>query len=200
MPTNDPINQKIARNLDSFNYISQHPPISKPTCATLQLVPFWIFFFSSTESQPRLPKPTKSNPQNPPTVWQAVYAAKVYTTSASKVRERQYLTSFNFLMQNKAHPVTVFSERFRAATGLRRVYGFMLVQLLYTLATLAPVPWLYASFRLHTAFIFFVFVVASWNGSVFYTEVFANRYTEGLQARRKRRLTVEVRAGLEGEG
>merc|ERR1719277_2659515 len=53
---------------------------------------------------------------------------------------------------------------------------FAVCQLVYTLLTILPTPFLYGSYRLSCAYLVFIFGWGTWNGASYYIEVFAERY------------------------
>merc|ERR1719411_1364215 len=54
---------------------------------------------------------------------------------------------------------------------------FAACQLVYTLLTILPTPFLYGSYRLSCAYLVFIFGWGTWNGASYYIEVFAERYS-----------------------
>lgn len=54
---------------------------------------------------------------------------------------------------------------------------FAVSQLVYTLLTVLPTPFLYGSYRLSCAYLVFIFGWGTWNGASYYIEVFAERYS-----------------------
>lgn len=53
-------------------------------------------------------------------------------------------------------------------------------QLVYTLITFLPIPLLYHSFYAHTIFLITLLLVATWNGAIYYFDVFSQRYAKQI--------------------
>ena len=53
---------------------------------------------------------------------------------------------------------------------------FVVSQLVYTVVTILPTPFLYRSYYLSLAYFLFVFGWGTWNGASYYIEVFSERY------------------------
>merc|ERR1719410_1221188 len=62
------------------------------------------------------------------------------------------------------------------ADSLKTKLVFALCQMLYTLITIIPTPFLYSSYRLSCAYLVVIFGWGTWNGASYYIEVFAERY------------------------
>ena len=53
---------------------------------------------------------------------------------------------------------------------------FATTQLVYTLVTIIPTPFLYSSYRLSCIYLVLLYGFGTWNGASYYIEVFAERY------------------------
>mmetsp|Transcript_8343 Transcript_8343/g.26100 ORF Transcript_8343/g.26100 Transcript_8343/m.26100 type:complete len:109 (-) Transcript_8343:58-384(-) len=73
---------------------------------------------------------------------------------------------------------------------------FIVVQLVYTMLTMLPTPFLYGNFWVHAGFLVFIWLVAVWNGSTYYFHVFARRYVDEFM-RRTASASAEDRKELE---
>lgn len=121
-------------------------------------------------------------PLIPYLVWQVVYYIKVEIFSGKKVEARDYETSFKYLRESKGF-VGNMIRKFK--TRGSQQLAFITYQFLYTVLTILPTPLYLQSYELHTAFLCVMLAVSSWNGANYYFEVFATRYTAGLQGLKK---------------
>mmetsp|Transcript_45767 Transcript_45767/g.112195 ORF Transcript_45767/g.112195 Transcript_45767/m.112195 type:complete len:439 (+) Transcript_45767:199-1515(+) len=136
-------------------------------------------------------------PLVPYLVWQLLYYLRVEWWAAQRVRERGYVTSFNYLNKNKKSLVYRLCNRW----GARHAQlAFMALQFVYIMLTLVPVKLLYSYQTAWAASYLAVFTVCAYNGGCYYIEVFARRYVASLPddsttpaeraARRSRRNTA----------
>jgi len=114
--------------------------------------------------------------------WQLMYYLKVQIIN-TPAKNQDRMTSFKFLMADKKTLVYKLSN---LAGPRYALFGFILVQLLYTLLTMLPIKLLYQNFWAHTVFLFGICFVSCWNGASFYIDVFSIKYQQSLLESEKR--------------
>jgi len=98
-------------------------------------------------------------------------------------------TSLRYLAKDKRNPLhrlllkmlrdaKVFSpdEHFDS-TAVKTKFIFMFAQLVFTILTFLPVPFLFHNFYLHVLFLFSMFSICAYNGAGYYMEVFSIQYS-----------------------
>eukprot|EP00054_Salpingoeca_dolichothecata_P014137 m.79291 g.79291 ORF g.79291 m.79291 type:complete len:328 (-) comp20841_c0_seq1:97-1080(-) len=110
-------------------------------------------------------------------LWQIFYWYTVYVRNASKVEQRDYKTSLNYLSESKGFIpklINTFGPAYQKHT-------FVALQLAFTILTLLLAPVFFHSFYAHTCFLFTVLTWSAWNGSKYYIYVFSERYREQFE-------------------
>eukprot|EP01128_Nolandella_sp_AFSM9_P012802 TRINITY_DN9635_c0_g1_i1.p1 TRINITY_DN9635_c0_g1~~TRINITY_DN9635_c0_g1_i1.p1 ORF type:complete len:379 (-),score=65.93 TRINITY_DN9635_c0_g1_i1:111-1115(-) len=114
-------------------------------------------------------------PFAPYLVWQLLYWAKVYWLSAHKTDR---MTSASFMLsEKKGFIYDLCAYPFGPA---RAKYGFMLLQLVYTLLTMLPTYFMYHSELLYVVIVVCITIWSTKNGADYYMEIFARRYHSNL--------------------
>jgi len=134
-------------------------------------------------------------PLIPYVVWQLLYLIKVEIFSSEKVEARDYETSFKYLRESKGFVGTLI-KKFKTRNG--QLMAFVLYQFLYTVVTILPALLYLHSYELNAAFLCVMLLISLWNGANYYFEVFATRYSAGLEELRKSMLEGQLPAGNEG--
>eukprot|EP01127_Copromyxa_protea_P004116 TRINITY_DN1395_c0_g1_i1.p2 TRINITY_DN1395_c0_g1~~TRINITY_DN1395_c0_g1_i1.p2 ORF type:complete len:172 (-),score=13.12 TRINITY_DN1395_c0_g1_i1:28-543(-) len=109
-------------------------------------------------------------------VWQFLYWLKVYVYSKEK---SDRVTSARWLLDSKKG--FIYNLAIKPFGPAYADYGFMLLQLLYTMVVLLPGWLLYQYDWLCLLFILFVGAASIWNGAGYYFEVFVTRYERMLK-------------------
>ncbi|KAG0165067.1 hypothetical protein DFQ28_009092 [Apophysomyces sp. BC1034] len=114
-------------------------------------------------------------------IWQALYFVFIIVRRREKVESGLRLTSYSWLLNDNhgkrgliQQAAFVFGEKYK----LRM---FMLLQLIYNVATTIPTYFLYKHFWLHTFFLTAMFAASVWNGANYYIEVFSRRYIREIE-------------------
>ncbi|KAG0174785.1 hypothetical protein DFQ28_004479 [Apophysomyces sp. BC1034] len=109
-------------------------------------------------------------------IWQVLYFIFIIVKRREKVESGLRLTSYSWLLNDSQgrkgfiqHASFVFGPKYK-------IYMFMLLQLVYNMATTIPTYFLYKSFWLHTTFLIAMFAASVWNGASYYIDVFSRRY------------------------
>ncbi|KAF0689275.1 Aste57867_19254 [Aphanomyces stellatus] len=125
--------------------------------------------------------------------WQACYFVKTEMFDREKLDARpELLTSLRWLTTDKKNGFSLFvlslcramrvmgpTEEYNSRTTKTKLI-FLAAQLVYTLGTFAPTPFLFRSHFVHCAYIQFIFAAAVHNGASYYIEVFAKMYEKKL--------------------
>jgi len=103
--------------------------------------------------------------------------------------DKDLITSVRWLSKDKKNGFRNLSVKLLKSVGLMKPgedldpesvktkIVFAVCQLVYTLLTILPTPFLYGSYRLSCAYLVFIFGWGTWNGASYYIEVFAERYS-----------------------
>jgi len=114
-------------------------------------------------------------------LWQIAYFVKTEIIDRDFIeKDKEIVTSARWMSDVKPHPIWVMC----AKKGYKREqasYVLMTVQLIYTMLTFIPIPFIYHSFELHVLYLSAIFLVAVWNGANFYFEIFSETYSKRLQ-------------------
>lgn len=111
--------------------------------------------------------------------WQAGYYVKTELIDKAKLEgDKDIMTSSRWMTQKEPHPVYKWLVK-RGYRGSGTTV-LMACQLMYTVFTLLPLPLLFSSYWLHTAFLLFVFASVLWGGASYYFEVFTESYSKRL--------------------
>eukprot|EP00090_Calanus_glacialis_P024964 TRINITY_DN38778_c0_g1_i1.p1 TRINITY_DN38778_c0_g1~~TRINITY_DN38778_c0_g1_i1.p1 ORF type:complete len:246 (-),score=64.68 TRINITY_DN38778_c0_g1_i1:130-795(-) len=122
-------------------------------------------------------------------LWQAAYLLCTEVLLFHKMEEDpQLITSMRYLATDKkngmyilvtkvARSIGVFAkdEVFNPKTMKTKVI-FVVAQVLFTLVTVLPTPFLYSSYSFSCCYIFVIFGLCIWRGGSYYIEVFSERY------------------------
>lgn len=141
--------------------------------------------------------------------WQLCYFIKTEINDRAKLdADPEIQTSLRFLTMDRRNPmhqlvkslmiqlgVMKKGESFDHATLKTKVI-FMGSQLVYTIFTFLPIPWLYNSQTRHLYFVIGVFVIAIYNGASFYIEVFSKRYMKQFEKRQEMQAVAEAAARI----
>jgi hypothetical protein len=112
--------------------------------------------------------------------WQLAYVLKTEHVDKQKLQgDDRLMTSSRWMTSKRPHPIYKYCVK-RGYTG-SAITLLALVQVVYTLLTLLPVPFMFSSFLFHTASLLFVFLVCLSNGSSFYFEIFSRKYVQRIQ-------------------
>lgn len=125
-------------------------------------------------------------------VWQALYWTFISRPKKNKIKAGERANSFITMVRGRSAP---FAPLLGPLRYDRAEHWFMLIQFFYTMVTALPAPRLY--FRSKTAasiFVFFVQLMAAWNGASYYVEVWGRRFEKELMA-----LRAEVEAARQAE-
>lgn len=111
-------------------------------------------------------------------VWQSLYLAKVLVISRRKLdRNPEMITSLRWLTRHSGSAVfrmlNIFGERYQ---NLALAFW----QLIFTVVTCLPTALLWRYKWMHEIVLALVGLVVIWNGSNYYFEVFASRYTRRM--------------------
>ncbi|EGG24108.1 transmembrane protein [Cavenderia fasciculata] len=88
--------------------------------------------------------------------------------------DEEIMTSSRWMSVKQPHPLYKFF--LSKGININPTILLMVTQLVYTFSTLITLPLLMGSFWLHSAFLCFIFIMVSWNGSCYYFEVFSESY------------------------
>jgi hypothetical protein len=124
-------------------------------------------------------------------LWQLLYILKTEVIDREKLDgDEEIMTSVRWLTSARKSGVHKFARRHARAAGIlgpdeefdhTRLRGrlvFMLLQLIFTVATLLPVKLCFDSFALHTVVLLVTCLNVTWNGATYYIRVFSVRYNE----------------------
>jgi len=120
-------------------------------------------------------------PLVPYIIWQILYYIKVEVLSSHKNR----MTSVKWLLEGdkKGFIAKMSSIPF----GEKNIHlGFILMQFIYTILTMLPVPFLWNNRIYHVILIIVMTLISLWNGATFYFDVFSKRYMESLEQKEKK--------------
>ncbi|KAL1525889.1 hypothetical protein AB1Y20_020717 [Prymnesium parvum] len=121
--------------------------------------------------------------------WQLLYVFVTEVVYAASLRANDdMMTSTRWLTTPPYSGITAFAYMGCKKVGIMRAGElfdseswkckliFMGVQLLYTLATLVVVPFLWNSYYTHLAYLILIYTICVWNGGSYYIEVFSKAY------------------------
>ncbi|GAM28975.1 hypothetical protein SAMD00019534_121510, partial [Acytostelium subglobosum LB1] len=115
-------------------------------------------------------------------LWQTIYVY-VMLLRQNTIRERNYITTLNFLTNHQSNSIV---SRILNILPTKKVYIFMLSQLLYTILTMLPCKILYNNMNLHLGYIVCMLLVCIWNGANYYIEFFSTHYVKQLKEKEQR--------------
>jgi hypothetical protein len=124
--------------------------------------------------------------------WQMIYLVKTEVLDRNKLEEEPELeTSLRYLTVKRPHPV--YKALKARGVTLDGVYLIVVVQAVYTIATLLPIGYIFSSYFFNSAYLIAVFGVAVYNGASHYFEVFSRTYLERLEHKEDRQAKGTVR-------
>lgn len=132
-------------------------------------------------------------------IWQVLYIAKTEIIDRKRFQQDPTIqTSLRWLTRDSKNVMHVMAKKVCRAIGvlgrvedfdpeaLKTKLVFWIGQLLFTVITLVPTPFLFANYSSNTGYILLVLSTAVYNGSNYYFEVFAARYIQKLESASKR--------------
>jgi len=137
--------------------------------------------------------------------WQVLYIIKTEIIDRPRMlADPSIQTSLRWLTRDSKNVMHRVAKRVCRATGIlapdedfdpeatKTKMVFWIGQLIFTVLTLIPVPFLFASYTVNTAYILFVLSAAVYNGSNYYFEIFASRYLQQLEDKAARAAEDEL--------
>jgi hypothetical protein len=123
--------------------------------------------------------------------WQIGYYIKTEVIEVNRMPE-DAVTSYRYLTgEGKKGMVGRILCGIPPVGGLRYV-GFIVLQFMYTMLSIAPVPLLYRYRLVNLAVLVMVLIVCVWNGAVFFIDSFSHKYVERLEELRQALLAEAV--------
>ncbi|KAJ3256215.1 hypothetical protein HK103_005674 [Boothiomyces macroporosus] len=116
-------------------------------------------------------------------IWQSLYYYFILVRKKHNVYGGTHATSYTWLLADylKKKSASFLVKLFKYFSEPYRPFLFMFIQLLYAIATMAPAILYYNYFWIHTAFIFLLTMMSTFNGADYYFEVFSRRYMIELE-------------------
>jgi len=113
-------------------------------------------------------------------LWQILYLFNTKIINRKKFEEDLYLvTSARWLSGVEPHPIWNFL--IKKYPTLNPEVIIVVFQFIYTMLSLSLIFWVYSSQYAHFLLIFINFLYATWTASVYYFDVFAERYSKKLE-------------------
>ncbi|DBA97222.1 TPA: hypothetical protein ACH3X1_014972 [Trebouxia sp. C0004] len=121
-------------------------------------------------------------------IWVVLYYIKVFVLSQDNVKNKGYVTLFQYMTKNKK---SLFARVVMSAPEVLQPVVYMGIHVvLCWLATMTAMIWWHSK-TAHTLFLIFCASVSAWNGATYYFDIFARKYIQSLGIEPKPAKKVE---------
>eukprot|EP01113_Clastostelium_recurvatum_P046817 TRINITY_DN8260_c0_g1_i2.p1 TRINITY_DN8260_c0_g1~~TRINITY_DN8260_c0_g1_i2.p1 ORF type:complete len:401 (-),score=79.79 TRINITY_DN8260_c0_g1_i2:37-1239(-) len=130
--------------------------------------------------------------------WQVAYYLKTELIDRKKLQsDQEIMTSSRWMSERHPHPIYKWARKRGYKWSPKGL--LMIVQIVYTILSMAPLPLFINNYLLHCGFLLAIFVNLLWNGASYYFEVFSESYSKRIEALRKEAKEEEVAASEAGQ-